>query len=108
MADETRLPVAAVRRHAHSVQAAADGMATGRGAAAQVQLGAEAYGQLCAFLPGLISPVADRVVVALADSASALWETAGNLRAVATAAESTDAASARRVTGAGGPIELPL
>ncbi|GGQ44564.1 hypothetical protein GCM10010166_11390 [Couchioplanes caeruleus subsp. azureus] len=102
------MPVAAVRRHAGAVDEAADGMETGRGAAAYVQLGAEAYGQICAFLPGLIDPVADRAVTALGESASALREAAAGLRSVAAAAESTDAANARRVADAGGRLELPL
>jgi hypothetical protein len=102
------MPTAAVAAHASSVDAAADGMETGRGAAAQVQMGTEAYGQICAFLPGLIDPVADRVVTALGESAAALRETALHLRAAAAAAESADDSGARRVSGAGTPLELPL
>jgi hypothetical protein len=102
------MPTAAVRRHADAVDSAADGMENGRGAAAQVQLGTEAYGQLCAFLPGLINPLADRAVLALEGAASALRETAGHLRSAASSAEAADAGSARRVKAAGDGIELPL
>jgi len=106
--DELRMPVAAVRQHATSADAAADGMQTGRDAAAQVQMGAEAYGQICGFLPGLINPVADQAVTALGEVSSTLRETAARLRTAATGAESTDTASAQRVTRSGGRIELPL
>jgi hypothetical protein len=72
------MPVAAVQRHAGSVDAAADGMTTGRSAALRVRLGEEVYGQLCTFLPGLLNPLADRVLTALDGSAVALRETAAN------------------------------
>ncbi|HEX8632047.1 MAG TPA: hypothetical protein VF755_28135 [Catenuloplanes sp.] len=102
------MPTAAVARHAGSVDHAAEAMDTGRQAAAQVQMGAEAYGQLCAFLPGLIGAVADRAVTALGESASALRETALSLRSAVAAAEDTDADAARRIVDVGGRIELPL
>jgi len=110
---ETHMPVAAVRRHADSVDAAADGMTTGRSAAAQVRLADDAYGQLCSFLPGLVNPLADRTVTALDESAAALRETAANLRSAASAATSTDVNSARRIAATGGEAafavrDLPL
>ncbi len=45
--DEVRMPVAAVTGHASAVDAVADDVALGRAAAAQVQLGGEAYGTIC-------------------------------------------------------------
>ena len=105
---EMRVPVAAVQRHAGSADTAADGIETGRAAAAHVQMGAEAYGQICAFLPNLINPLADRTVAALGELASGLHETATRLRTVASSTESTDTASAQRVTASGRHIELPL
>lgn len=83
-------------------------MQLGRSAAAHVQLGHEAYGKICAFLPGLIDPVADATVRALAESASALRETATNLRSAASGADASDRAAAARVARAGRHIELPL
>ncbi|MEU8213749.1 type VII secretion target [Micromonospora sp. NPDC049044] len=105
---ELHMSVAAVIRHAATVDDAADKMETARGAAAYVQLGAEAYGQICGFLPRLIDPVADRVVTALGESAVALRDAAANLRAAAAATEATDAASARRINHSGGRLDLPL
>ncbi|MBE1489032.1 ESX-1 secretion-associated protein [Plantactinospora soyae] len=105
---EMRVPVPAVQRHAGSADTAADGIENGRAAAAHVQMGAEAYGQICAFLPGLINPLADRTVAALGELTSGLRETATRLRTVASTAESTDTASAQRVTASGRRIELPL
>ena len=102
------MPAAAVARHAVSVDDAAEAMETGRQAAARVQMGAEAYGQLCAFLPGLIDAVAGPAVTALGESASALRETALSLRSAVAMAEDTDADAARRIVDVGRRIELPL
>ncbi|MFF0316951.1 type VII secretion target [Micromonospora sp. NPDC005252] len=105
---EMQMSVAAVIRHASTVDDTADKMETARGAAAYVQMGVEAYGQICVFLPRLIDPVADRTVTALGESATALREAAANLRAAAAATEATDAASAQRFTDRTGRLELPL
>ncbi|MEU7918979.1 hypothetical protein ACGFIP_05505 [Micromonospora zamorensis] len=105
---EMQMSVAAVIRHAATVNDTADSMEAARGAAAYVQMGAEAYGQICGFLPRLIDPVADRAVTALGESATALREAAANLRAVAAATEAADAASARRLADSAGRLELPL
>jgi len=101
---ELRMPVQAVRGHAGSVDAVAEAIETGRAAAAQVQLGSHAYGQLCAFLPRLIDPLADRTVSALAGSALALRETAAHLRDAAELVESADEHSADRLRSAGGGL----
>ena len=108
MADVLRMPVAAVAGHAGSVDQAADGMELGRSAAAQVQLGGEAYGKICAFLPGLIEPLGETAVSALAEAASSLRETAANLRTSAGDAAATDQGAAHRVGSAGRALELPL
>ncbi|MGC4861137.1 type VII secretion target [Micromonospora sp. DT41] len=105
---EMHMSVAAVVRHAETVNDIADKMETARGAAAYVQMGAEAYGQICGFLPRLIDPLADRAVAALGESATALRAAAANLRAAAAATEATDAGNARRLTGSAGRLELPL
>lgn len=106
--DEVRIPVAAVSRHAGAVDAGADDVDVGRSAATHVQLGAEAYGRICGFLPGLIEPVAEATIRAMAESATALRETAANLRTAAARADSSDHAAAARVTQAGRHLELPL
>ncbi|MFI5929590.1 hypothetical protein ACIA3K_26950 [Micromonospora sp. NPDC051543] len=105
---EMRMSVAAVSRHAAAVNDAADKMATARGAAAYVQMGTNAYGQICGFLPRLIDPVADRTVTALGESAEALREAAAGLRLAAASTEATDEASARRFADRAGRLELPL
>ncbi|MEU6024831.1 type VII secretion target [Micromonospora sp. NPDC047134] len=102
-----RMSVADVHRHAAAVDEVAGRMETARGAAAQVNLGAEAYGQIAAFLPRLIDPLGDQVVTALGETAAALRETATNLRQVATTTAATDHGSARRIR-ASGHLELPL
>ncbi|MEV6601463.1 type VII secretion target [Actinoplanes sp. NPDC051346] len=106
--DGFQISPAAVAAHAGAVDQVADGMELGRAAAAQVQLGGEAYGKLCAFLPGLIDRLADPTVDALTECAAALRETAVDLRSAATSTEATDQAGSRRVAGAGRRIELPL
>ena len=69
----------------------------------------EAYGQLCRFLPALLSPLFGDAVGVINDAVEALGETALKLRSTATALQAADAASARRVDTAAGPgIELPL
>ena len=107
-ADQMRIPLQAVVGHAGSVDSAADGMDLGRSAAAQVRMGAEAYGKICAFLPGLIDPIGGTAVSALAEAASSLRETAANLRTVAANASSTDQAAGARTRAAGRTLELPL
>lgn len=103
-----RMPPAAVTAHAGAVDQVADGMERGRAAATHVQLGGEAYGKLCAFLPGLIDRLADPAIEALTECTAALRESAANLRTAATSTDSADQAGARRVAGAGRRIELPL
>ncbi|GAA2649801.1 hypothetical protein GCM10010436_76640 [Paractinoplanes durhamensis] len=68
-----------------------------------------AYGQLCQFLPGLLSPVFTGAAEVMADAVEALSETALKLRATAGGMDAADLGSAGRVTDAGGsgPV-LPL
>ncbi|WP_327025748.1 hypothetical protein [Micromonospora sp. NBC_01739] len=102
-----RIPGTAVHRYAAAVDEAAGRMETARGAAAQVHLGAAAYGQIAAFLPRLIDPLGDQVVSALGETATALRETATSLRRVTTTTAATDYGNARRIR-ASGHLELPL
>ncbi|MET0419445.1 MAG: hypothetical protein ABW022_25810 [Actinoplanes sp.] len=97
-----------MRRHADTVSGAADQVAQARAAAGEV-MGAEAYGQLCQFLPGLLNPVFESAAGLLGETAAALRETSLKLRTTADEAEAADADSAGRVSAAGGPaLELPL
>ena len=106
--DEVRIPIHAVRGHSGSVDAAADGLDSARSAAAHVGLGGEAYGRICAFLPGLIDPIGGSVVSVLAEAASSVRETAAGLRTVAADAAATDRDAERRITSAGSALDLPL
>jgi hypothetical protein len=69
----------------------------------------QAYGQLCQFLPGLLSPLFGSAVEVMNDAVDALAETALKLRATATDMDSADVGSSRRLHSAAGPgLELPL
>ena len=108
-ADGVRFPADAVHRHAGSVDGIADAVAQARAAVHEVGMDTQSYGQLCQFLPGLLSPIFALAVDALDDSGAALRETANNLRTTATATTATDAAAGQRVRAAGGPLlDLPL
>jgi hypothetical protein len=103
------MPITAVRTHAGSVDATSDTIETGRSAAAQVQLGGEAYGILCQFLPGLINPLGDKAVDAMTESHTALQSTADKLRKASGASDSTDHASEQRNRHIHRPkLRLPL
>lgn len=105
---EVQLPFDAVRRHAASVDGVARDVDLARAATASVQLGREAYGKLCQFLPTLLEPVAGAAVDALTESVASLQETATNLRTTADRAQSTDRTAARRVDSAGPRHNWPL
>jgi hypothetical protein len=111
-ADEVRFPGYLVERHAGSVDNVADSMQTARSAVHDVTMDTGAYGQLCQFLPGILSPVFDLGLDALYKTVDVLSETAASLRTTAAEMSETDAASGRRISKAGdgnGPaLELPL
>jgi hypothetical protein len=111
-ADGVQFPIAAVRQHAGTVDAVADAVGQARGAVRQVTMDTGAYGQLCQFLPALLTPVFGLAVAAMNGSVDALHETAAGLRAAAGDTEATDEAGGRRVAAAGAPLkrlpELPL
>lgn len=99
----------AVVRHAAAVDQASDGMATARSAVREVTMDTQAYGQLCQFLPALLSPLFMDAAEALGDAVEALSESALKLRATASSMDATDTGSAARLNTAGGPgLELPL
>jgi hypothetical protein len=80
-----------------------------RAAAGQVAMDSGAYGQLCQFLPALLSPLFGSATEVMNEAADALGETALNLRNTASAVTSTDAGSAQRLNAAASPVlDLPL
>jgi hypothetical protein len=109
MSDSVLFPAAAVRRHATAVSAAADQMSQARSAVHTVAMDTEAYGQLCQFLPGLLSPVFEAALEVLDEATDSLGETSSKLRTTADEIEASDTDSAGRMTAAGVPgWELPL
>ena len=102
-------PAASVRQHVDAVREASDQLAQARSAAGEVTMDSQAYGQLCQFLPGLLSPIFGSAIEVLNDATEALDETALKLHSTATAMESSDAGNARRLNHAAGPgLTLPL
>ncbi|GIF26121.1 hypothetical protein Ate02nite_88510 [Paractinoplanes tereljensis] len=107
--EELRFPADDVRQHAGSVDRIADAVAQARSAVHEVAMSSEAYGQLCQFLPGLLSPIFGLAIGAMDDAGESLRETAINLRAVAGSTTATDERAAGTVRAAGRPLpELPL
>ena len=104
-----QFPVQQVERHAGRVEQVAAAMETARSAVRDVTMDGDAYGILCQFLPGILTPVFERGADALAGSVDALHETAAHLRHTAAGTFGTDEASGHRITKAGRPpIDLPL
>jgi hypothetical protein len=110
--DEIQFPAGAVQQHAGSVEGIADAVKTARSAVHEVTMDSQAYGQLCQFLPNLLSPIFGMAIGALDDADESLRETASNLRAVVSSTTTTDESAARGVRAAGGHSEalpeLPL
>lgn len=109
MSSSIEFPAASVLRHAAAVSEASDQMAQARSAVREVAMDSQAYGQLCQFLPALLSPVFGGAVDVLNQAVDALDESATKLRSTAAAMEAADSDSARRVNDASGPgLVLPL
>ena len=109
MSSAMQFPAEAVVRHAAGVEDAAEQMTQARSAVREITMDSQAYGQLCQFLPTLLSPIFGSAAAVLNGAAEALGETALKLRSTATAMQATDAGSARRVENAARPgTELPL
>jgi len=106
--EEIQFPADAVRGHAGSVDGIADAVRQGRSAVHEVTMDTQAYGQLCQFLPTLLSPIFALAIGALDDAEDALRETADNLRAVVSSTTATDESAAHGVRAAGKHLELPL
>jgi hypothetical protein len=111
-ADEVQFPGYLVERHAGSVDSVSDAMVTARSAVREVTMDTGAYGQLCQFLPTILSPVFELGLDALRQTVDVLTETAANLRTTAAEMSATDVAAGQQITRAGGgsgpTIELPL
>jgi hypothetical protein len=105
-----QFPVTQVREHAGTVDGVSDAVGLARSAVHAVTLDTQAYGQLCQFLPAVLSPVFGLGVDALMGAVESLRETAAALRAAATGTDRTDANGQRRITAAGDHprLNLPL
>lgn len=103
-----RFPAEAVRRHADAVSAAAEQMALARSAVREVSMDHQTYGEICQFLPGLLSPLFGGAVEILNGAVDALTETALKLRTTAETVEATDVDNAHRLTATSRPPEPPL
>jgi hypothetical protein len=103
---ELGFDAAEVYRHAAGIDTTADAVRMARSAVHDVAMDAQAYGQLCQFLPGLLTPLFALASTALARSAGALDETAAKLRDTAGEMRAADTSAARRI--ARSLPELPL
>jgi len=104
-----QFPPAEIRRHAGSVDQIADAVQTARGAVHEITMDTQAYGQLCQFLPAILSPIFSLATAALKDSEDSLRETADKLRSTAGETTATDESAGRRIRASGAPLpELPL
>jgi hypothetical protein len=104
-----QFPPAEIQRHAGSVEEIADAVRDARSAVHEVTMDTEAYGQLCQFLPTILSPIFALAAGALNDADDSLRETATRLRSTVgetTTADETAESHIRR-SGQGLP-ELPL
>jgi hypothetical protein len=105
-------PIALVHQHAVSVGRVSDAVELARSAVHDVSMDTQAYGQLCQFLPALLSPIFGMGVDALHGTVDSLHETAHKLSIAATGTGSTDTANGQRVMAAGNQshpkLELPL
>lgn len=109
MADHVQFPGYRVEQHASTVDDVHDAMQTVRSAVHEVTMDNGAYGQLCQFLPGILSGVFEAGLDAMYQTVGVLQETATNLRTTAREMSATDAGGHERITQAGGSgLELPL
>ena len=109
MTSGVQFPAEAVLRHADQVNQASNDLATARAAVGAVTMDSEAYGQLCQFLPTLLSPLFSSAANVMNDAVEALGETALNLRKIASDMAATDASNARELNAAAGSgLDLPL
>jgi hypothetical protein len=104
-----QFPAAEIGRHAGSVDGIADAMRTARDAVHEISMDTQAYGQLCQFLPGILTPIFSLATGALNDAEATLRDTADRLRSTVSETTATDESAGRRVHASGAPLpELPL
>ncbi|GAA2661961.1 type VII secretion target [Paractinoplanes durhamensis] len=109
MSGGVQFPAEAVLRHAVAVGDASEQLTRAHSAVREVTMDSQAYGQLCQFLPALLSPLFDGAAQVMNGAVEALGETALKLRTTATAMQAADTSSAGRVENVAGPgFELPL
>ncbi|MFI1997045.1 type VII secretion target [Actinoplanes sp. NPDC020271] len=109
MSAELRFPPEAILQHADLVGGASDEIAQIRAAVGEVSVSSEAYGQLCQFLPALLTPLFGSAVGVLNDATETLSETAMNLRTAAIRLTATDTANAEDLHQAASPgFDSPL
>lgn len=84
-------------KHAATVDAIGDQVATATGAATHIQLSNDAYGLLCQGFPLLMAPMTLLVIDALQHATTALHESASKLRDTADDYTTTDQAGADRL-----------
>src|SRR4051794_14430658 len=100
MSAGVQFPAEAVLRHATTVDDASERMAQVRSAVHAVTMDSQAYGQLCQFLPALLSPLFGTAAEVMSGAVEALGETVLKLRTTATAMQAADAGSASQVENA--------
>jgi hypothetical protein len=109
MSGSVQFPAEAVLQHAAAVSDTSAQMSQAQSAVREVTMDSQAYGQLCHFLPSLLSPLFGTAVEVMAETVETLDETALKLRSTASSMEVTDAGTARRVSDAAGAgLVLPL
>jgi hypothetical protein len=109
MSSAVEFPAASVLRHADAVTDAAEELNQARSAVREVSMDIQAYGRLCQFLPGLLSPLFGGAIEVMNDATEALAETGTKLRTTASAMEDADVGSAQRLdSAAGSGLVLPL
>ncbi len=94
--EHVEVTASALIGHAAAVDRVADAVDQRRAAGAHVQLGREAYGQLCQMVPMLLDPIQQIGVDALAGAVDALRESADTLRTAAREYDRADGAAAQR------------
>ncbi|SCE99527.1 type VII secretion target [Micromonospora mirobrigensis] len=90
--DGIQVDPADLTRHAARLDRSADQIDTAWQAGQHVRLGADAYGQLCAFMPALLDGLHAVLVDGIGTAAGSVRDTAGRLR---TAADGYRAADTR-------------
>ncbi len=91
-----------LRRHAGHLDAAAGELDTAQQAGNATRSGAEAYGKLCAMVPGMLDQLRAPLVEAIGAAAQSVRDTADALIATASNYEFTDQAAAETLRDSGG------